>query len=412
MLPFLTIILAFAAALLALPIGLFALEVLLSLAGSLNTPSSKSGNRSPQTSDPARPRWKSADIAVLIPAHNESAVIARTLQTLLPTVPRGSRVLVVADNCTDDTAAIVRSLGAEAVERTDRERRGKGYALDFGLSYLAQSPPDAVVFLDADCQVASDTVRLLGETAALTGRPVQGLNLCDPDPRGGVLQAISGLAFRFKNLVRTLGLSRLAGLCYLTGTGMALPWPLVSRVKMADGNVVEDMQLGIDLTLAGHKPLFLPSARVDSPLPQQRSAARTQRTRWEHGHLKTLLTQVPRLFGLALRHGRLDLALLALDLAIPPLSLLVLAWATIWVTTLAGWLIGCGPAPLLIASGFGGLLGLAVFAGWAAWCRQQVPLRALVLAPGYALWKLPIYAAFVLKRQREWVRTERDVPSA
>jgi cellulose synthase/poly-beta-1,6-N-acetylglucosamine synthase-like glycosyltransferase len=383
---------------LALPIGLFGLEVLLSL-------------RRPKSHvEPGASRWKSAEIAVLIPAHNEAAVIAHTLQTLLPTVPKGTRVLVVADNCTDDTASIVRSLGAEAVERTDRARRGKGFALDFGLIYLAQSPPDAVVFLDADCQVAKDTVRLLGETATLTGRPVQGLNLCDPDPRGGVLQAVSGLAFRFKNLVRTLGLSRLAGMCYLTGTGMALPWPLVARTKLASGNVVEDMQLGIDLSLAGHKPLFLPAARVDSPLPQQRGAARTQRTRWEHGHLKTLLTQVPRLLALALRNRRLDLAILALDLAIPPLSLLVLAWAAVWLAAFAGWIIGCGLLPLATASALGGVLTLAVFAGWAAWCRQQVPLRALILAPGYALWKLPIYAAFVFKRQREWVRTQRDAP--
>jgi cellulose synthase/poly-beta-1,6-N-acetylglucosamine synthase-like glycosyltransferase len=407
-----------ASAALALPIGLFALEVLLSLKGSgvsfgrrLLAENGAPPKKTPDPIAPSRPRWKTADLAVLIPAHNEGAVIARTLQTLLPTVPKGSHVVVVADNCTDDTATIARKLGAEAIERTDAGRRGKGFALDFGLAYLAQNPPDAVVFLDADCQVSNDTVRLLGETAALTGRPVQGLNLCDPDPRGGVLQAVSGLAFRFKNLVRTLGLSRLAGMCYLTGTGMALPWPLVEKAKLASGNVVEDMQLGIDLALAGHKPLFLPTARVDSPLPQQRGAARTQRTRWEHGHLKTLLTQVPRLLALATRTCRLDLAVLALDLAIPPLSLLVMAWAAVWLAAFAGWLVGCGLLPLAIASALGGLLALSVFTGWAAWCRQQVPLRALVLAPGYALWKLPIYAAFVFKRQREWVRTERDAPT-
>src|SRR5204863_7573367 len=123
-----------------------------------------------------------------------------------------------------------------------------------------------------------------------------------PDPRGGVLQMISGLAFRFKNLIRTLGLVRLAGLNHLTGTGMALPWRLAQRAKLAAGNVVEDMQLGIDLALAGQSPMFLPEARVDSPLPQQRAAARTQRTRWEHGHLKTILKQTPRLLGLAIKH--------------------------------------------------------------------------------------------------------------
>jgi cellulose synthase/poly-beta-1,6-N-acetylglucosamine synthase-like glycosyltransferase len=308
---------------LALPIGMFALEVWLSL-----VPQRGASTAAPDSASASAAAHR---LAVLIPAHNEQAVLGKTLQTLLPTLPASCRVLVVADNCSDDTAAIARRYGAEAVERSDRSLRGKGFALDFGIRHLAADPPEAVVFLDADCQVAADTVRLLGQTAVQTGRPVQGLNLCDPDPAGGVLQAVSGLAFRFKNLVRTLGLTRLSGLCYLTGTGMALPWRLVEGVQLADGNVVEDMQLGIDLAFAGYRPLFLPSARVDSPLPQHGAAARTQRTRWEHGHLKTLLTQVPRLTSLAVKHRRCDLAWLALDLAIPPLSLLVGLWTALWL---------------------------------------------------------------------------------
>jgi cellulose synthase/poly-beta-1,6-N-acetylglucosamine synthase-like glycosyltransferase len=344
---------------------------------------------------------------VLIPAHNEQAVIARTLQTLVPTIPAGGRALVVADNCTDETAGVARRQGAEVVERTDAARRGKGYALDFGLAHLAKDPPRVVVFLDADCQVRPDTVRLLAEAAAAAGRPVQGLNLCDPDPDGGTLQAVSGLAFRFKNLVRTLGLSRLAGLCYLTGTGMALPWSLVPRVKLADGNVVEDMQLGIDLALAGFRPQFLPEARVESPLPQQRRAARTQRTRWEHGHLRTLISQAPRLAALAVVRRRLDLFWLAIDLAIPPLSLLVAVFSAVWLLALAGWRGGCSATPLVAMTVLGFLLAAAIVAGWIAHARRQVPLAALLAAPLYAVWKLPIYAAFLVKRQRQWVRTQR-----
>jgi cellulose synthase/poly-beta-1,6-N-acetylglucosamine synthase-like glycosyltransferase len=383
---------------LCIPVAMFCLEVLLALV--------------PRRRFMLPPLPAGTRLAVLIPAHDEEAVIEMTLRTLIPTMPPGSRVLVVADNCTDATAAIARRNGAEVVERCDSDRRGKGFALDFGIRHLAIHPPQAVVFLDADCRVAPETVGLLAAVAHATGRPVQGLNLCEADPRGGAMQTISGLAFRFKNLVRALGLARLADTCHLTGTGMALPWPLAEQVRLADDNVVEDMQLGIDLALAGRAPLLVPSARVDSPLPQQRAAARTQRTRWEHGHLKTLLVESPRLAWLAIRHRRLSLLWLALDLAIPPLSLLVLALVVAAIAMFLGWLAGASSLPLVIVLTAAASLATAVLLGWAAHCRQQVPLSALLAAPLYAAAKLPIYLAFLFKRQQQWVRTDRDVGQA
>jgi len=391
----LDIILLTVVALALVPVAMFCLEVLVSLF--------------PSRSKTTYALPPGARVAVLIPAHNEEAVIEQTLRTLMPTIPAGGTVLVVADNCTDGTAEAARGLGAEVVERFDAERRGKGFALDFGLQTLAANPPDAVVFLDADCQAEQPLVTQLAAAAIETGRPVQGLNLCDPDPQGGALQAVSSLAFRFKNLVRTLGLTRLAGLNYLSGTGMALPWRLAITHSVAGANVVEDMQWGIDLALTGHPPMFLPSAVVRSPLPRQRAAARTQRTRWEHGHLKTLLSQTPKLLRQALQHHRIDLALLALDLSVPPLSLLVLTMtASLGAVCLSAVLgiTGWWPAILLLAGELA--LALAIAAGWWRHCRQVIPLRALCTAPFYAAMKLPIYVDFLWKRQREWVRTERE----
>jgi hypothetical protein len=155
--------------------------------------------------------------------------------------------------------------------------------------------------------------------------------------------------------------------------------------------------------------MFLPEARVDSPLPQQRAAAATQRTRWEHGHLKTLFSQCPRLLGLALSRRRLDLALLALDLAVPPLSLLAINLSMATLAAAGAWCIGLSAAPLTFLLADCALLGTAVLLGWAAYCREQVPLVALLAAPLYIVLKLPIYLAFLVKRQQQWIRTQRDV---
>lgn len=391
----LNLILLLAALALCLPVCMFCLEVFLSLFPR-------------QRPTAGAIVGEKGTLAVLIPAHNEALVLGRTLQTLMPTLPPATRVVVVADNCTDSTAEIARQHGAEAIERTNAQQRGKGFALQFGLSNLAQDPPAAVVFLDADCQVADNTVRLLGQTAIASGRPVQGLNLCDPDPAGGPLQAVSALAFRFKNLVRMTGLSRLAGLCYLTGTGMALPWNLIGKARL-DGNVVEDMQLGIDLALAGHPTLFLPEARVNSPLPQTQKAASTQRTRWEHGHLTTILTQVPRLLVLSMKHRRWNLLCLACDLAIPPLSLLVAMYTTMLLITTGVAFVTSQPAPTLLMLAVSPLFFLAIAAGWFVHCRRVIPFGTLLVAPLYMLRKLPIYGRFLWNRQRAWIRTERDL---
>ena len=394
MLVTLNLLLLLAALAVSAPVFLFCLEIFLSLF--------------PRRSSPGLEPKADMPLAVLIPAHNEALVLAETLQTLLPTLPAACRVVVIADNCTDETANIARWFGVDAVERTNADQRGKGYALKFGFAHLAADPPAAVVILDADCQVAPDAVRLLGQAVLATGRPVQGLYLCDSTAQGSPLQAVSALAFRFKNLVRMTGLARLAGLCYLTGSGMAIPWPLVNTARL-DGNVVEDMQWGIDLAAAGHAPLFLPAARVNSPLAQTRQGANTQRTRWEHGHLSTLLSQVPKLLWLAAKQRRWDLLCLACDLAIPPLSLLVATYVTVLLIAIVAALLTSQLAPALVLLAVSPLFFLAIATGWFVHCRQVIPLRTLLIAPLYILRKLPIYGSFLWNRQRAWIRTERDL---
>src|SRR4051812_9727823 len=105
----------------------------------------------------AMPAARRPSVAVIIPAHDEALGIAATLRAIVPQLAAGDRVIVVADNCTDDTATVAAAAGAEVLERNDREHRGKGYALDFGVRHLAVNPPEVVIIIDADCDTASGT---------------------------------------------------------------------------------------------------------------------------------------------------------------------------------------------------------------------------------------------------------------
>src|SRR5215213_9956494 len=90
-------------------------------------------------------------LAVLVPAHNESAGLLPTLNDLKAQLRTGERLIVVADNCQDDTADLAAAAGAEVLERHDLTRHGKGYALDWGIQHLRGDPPDVLVIIDADC---------------------------------------------------------------------------------------------------------------------------------------------------------------------------------------------------------------------------------------------------------------------
>ena len=73
------------------------------------------------------------EFIVLIPAHNESGTIRDTLLNLKKHMPRYGKILVVADNCTDDTASEARCLDVDVIERNDHVNRGKGFALNYGI---------------------------------------------------------------------------------------------------------------------------------------------------------------------------------------------------------------------------------------------------------------------------------------
>ncbi|HEY9909260.1 MAG TPA: glycosyltransferase family 2 protein [Thermosynechococcaceae cyanobacterium] len=348
-------------------------------------------------------------IAILVPAHNEASGIQATLKTLLPQLSKDDRLVVVADNCEDETAAISREAGATVIERHDLDQRGKGYALDFGLRFLSAQPPDVVVIVDADCLVSPGSIEKIAVMAIAQKRPVQATYLLTRPARPSPKDAVSVLAFTVKNLVRPLGLRQLGLPNLLTGTGMALPWSLLSTVSLASSNLVEDMQMALDFALAGHPPTFCAEARVIGALPQQKKAAKTQRTRWEHGHLQTLKAQVPRLTKAALRQKRFDLLSLALDLSVPPLSLLVMLWLVVSMIALVAFFwLKISPLPVLLLALEGGLLLVAILTAWARFCRAELPLHTLLSIPLYVLWKVPLYLSFLIKPQTKWVRTERD----
>lgn len=359
-------------------------------------------------SRPAKVAAPRPRLAVLMPAHNEAAIIEATLADLLPQLRPGDRLLVVADNCSDGTAALCRAAGADVIERTDAERRGKGYALVFGLDHLQGDPPEVVVIVDADCVVQVGALDQLAAVAVRSQRPIQADYILTLPESPSSVAVVSALAFIVKNRVRPLGMAVLGLPCPLTGTGMAFPWSVIRMAPPTEGHLVEDMVMGIELAMLGHPPQLCAEARVVSSLPGGDRAAQGQRRRWEHGHLATIKEHVPRLLGAFLRSGRLALLGMALDLLVPPLALLVmLLLSHLLLSGVFAFFTGAA-VPALMSGAALGFVGLCVLLAWARFARKVLPIGALLAIPFYVLWKIPLYLTYLFRgRQRTWERTDR-----
>lgn len=386
------IIVALAAVILSIPALVFFIECAASLFFS---------------SGAAATRPEGVSVTVLIPAHDEANGIGATVADVQSQLAVADRIIVIADNCTDETAATARGAGAEVIERYAPEHRGKGHALAFGTEHLQAEPPDVVVIVDADCRLTPGSLDALVAQAMRTQRPVQADYTMQP-VENSPLSMISAFALLVRNRVRPRGLLQIGMPCHLTGTGMAFPWLVLRSAPDLGSNLVEDLAMGIELALIGYEPLLCAEAGVRSALPSGMRAASSQRRRWEHGQLATLFRYGPRLIRTGFAQGRLGLVVMGADLMVPPLALLVGLLGLVFVLAALVALLGGGSSGAWIAGAALVLMTLGVAIAWVRYGRGVLPFRYLLLTPLYIAWKAPLYAAFLLgRRERRWKRTER-----
>ena len=347
-------------------------------------------------------------LAVLIPSHNEEAIVAGILQDVKSQVQENDRVIVIADNCEDSTAAVAKSHGAEVFERFDETDRGKAYALRFALEKLEADPPEVVIVVDADCRISSDALAYLSSKAAKLDRPVQGSYIFGEQQDGVASNNASSFTLWFKNHIRPLGSLRLGMPCQLTGSGMAFPWHVIRKVNVANQSLAEDTTLGLELAYAGHPPTFCPEARIDGHVPKEWGTLVQQRRRWEQGYLESILSNAPKMTLRSITSFKPGLLWAAFDLCIPPLALLGIAWAILTLPAVVLALLGGTALPAIVLGVGAILMGSSLVLGWLVHCRDKVPAKAILAMPWFLVRKVAIYASLLLKREKVWLRTERD----
>ncbi len=277
------------------------------------------------TPEPPLPRaTPTARFAVVVPAHDEEAGIEATVKSLLAMdYPRELfEVVVVADNCSDGTAARARAAGARVFERVDREKRGKGYALERAFAELlaeGAAPLDAIVVVDADTTVSENLLRSFDARLASGARAMQAeYGVRNPDASWRT--RLMTVAFSVFHGLRGSARERLGLSAGLRGNGMAFATEVLRAVPHEAYGLVEDVEYGIRLGRAGYRVAHVHEARVFGDMVASEKASRSQRKRWEEGRAKLRREVALPLLREALAKRSLLLFDLACDLAVPPLS--------------------------------------------------------------------------------------------
>ena len=347
-------------------------------------------------------------MALLIPAHNEGARIGGILADAagLNYPDSDYTVFVLADNCSDNTAALAAAAGTEVLERNDSMLRGKGQALDWALRTHAAvfATYDGIALVDADMYLDP---AFLSEAAASLSTPgvrvVQGLNIV-AHPERTWRTALGYAGFSVINHLRPAGRSWLGGTAGLRGSGMIFSSHILLQYGWPAHSIAEDAEFTNILLMDGVRVHYNPDAKVTSDIPEQESQARVQQERWDGGRLQVFRRYFPLLVRRAfVRPTRMNLDAL-LDLMVPPQSLLALL------------LIGAFLPSLLISPLWSGVIflcacavALAVFSSLLLTGAPAKVYLYLASAPLLILWKLPLYGRLLLRRGAQvWQRTPRD----
>ncbi len=236
--------------------------------------------------------------AVIVAAHNERAVIGQLIDNLLQLeYPKSLYdVFVIADNCTDDTAKIARAHGAIVHERTDLEKRGKGFAMEwmFARLFKMKRQYDAVAIFDADNLVSKRFLLEMNNRLCKGDKLVQGY-LDAKNPYDTWVSGTFAIAFwvidHIWHLAKTnIGLSSVLG-----GTGMCITTDVLHKYGWGATCLTEDMEFTMKALAEGIKTTWAHDAVVYDEKPLTFMQSWRQRKRWAQGQFDVAHRFIPKM---------------------------------------------------------------------------------------------------------------------
>lgn len=359
------------------------------------------------------PKKPNSKFAIIIPAHNEAKIINNTLKSIkLLDYPKQLYVtIVIADNCSDETERVARETGIVCLERTDEDRKGKGFALEWAFDKFKAEEMfvglDAFVVIDADTTLNADFLKAMDRRITGGEMAIQGYyDVVNPEL--SPMASLSYLGFVISRNLRFKGRTRLGWSNNLLGNGMCFSNEVIARFGWKATSIVEDLEYAVLLQLKGIKVSFAPEARIFAEIPKTFRESKIQRSRWDIGKFQLRNKYFGQLVHMALKTRDLSYLDTAMELVIPPFSLFVIiAFASfgLFMSILYNgisllfsiWLI------IILAQIAYTLLGLAIAkASWKTY-------KNLIYAPFFILWRVnTVIWGYLFKIGKQWLKTERS----
>ena len=337
-------------------------------------------------------------IAILVPAHDEALLIADTVGNLRAQNYPGDamQIVVIAENCNDETASIAAAAGARVIER--QGNAGKGQGLFDALAILLQESWDAFLIVDADSHLHPEALKEINQALAAGSRAIQ-MRYGVLNPEQSLRTRAMELSTASYNALRPLGKSVLNISAGINGNGFCITRETALRVPYLAHSIVEDIEYHMHLLAAGIKVDFLDHVWVKAQMPVGGRGATVQRVRWERGRILTIREYAPKLWRSLLSGQRRAIDGL-IDVLMPPVSLVFLA---VFLAAVLGTGVqqGLGVAGLLILGGH--YLLAALRYGSLPWF-----LLLMAYVPWYVAWKTwVVLSSLLTERNLPWMRTDR-----
>ncbi|MBI3187679.1 MAG: glycosyltransferase, partial [Gammaproteobacteria bacterium] len=222
--------------------------------------------------------------AIIVPAHNEELLIANFCQSILAVDYKKSDydVYVIADNCNDKTADICSEYSINVLSRTDINKRGKGYALEWALERISINAYDAVLVLDADTTVNKSILIELNKMLNSGEQAIQ-CYIDVPNRHETWFTQLIYLSRTINDLLYHSAKNKLGLSSYLMGTGMCFHKTLLEKMKWGAYSLSEDWEYYAKLIEQGYRVAFAEKAIIRQMETNSLSQATTQRLRWASG---------------------------------------------------------------------------------------------------------------------------------